>query len=135
MNSDERQCALEGCTETFKPYRKTQRYCSRTHAVQASNVRYRGYSTDAMSADSTNAISEAQDDDLIQALQQRGFRVDKPTPVEARVKLAPLKTTRYRLGVVSDPHLGSKFSQRTYLHEFFGVFTKEAVDKIGRAHV
>lgn len=83
-----------------------------------------------LGADPDVLVTEVEDEALIEALQERGFRVDKPVPVEKRVKLAPLKTKRFRLGVVSDTHLSSKFQQLTHLHDVFRVFEEEAVDAV-----
>lgn len=75
-------------------------------------------------------VSDVEDEALIDALQKRGFRVDKPVPAERRIKLAGLKTKKMRLGIVSDTHLGSKFQQLTHLHDIFRIFEEEGVEAI-----
>jgi predicted phosphodiesterase len=72
-------------------------------------------------------MDEAQ---MIEALQARGFSVVKEQKVEPRIKLANLKAKRFRIGVISDTHLGSMFHQRTYMNEFCDAFVREGCEAI-----
>lgn len=117
----ERVCAREGCSESFIPKRKNQLYHHSSCGQIVANRRRNGGRV---------APGAPSDEVLIKELQSRGFKVELPEPVRKVIKLAPLSTKTYRLGVVSDTHLGSKFQQITYLHEAYDRFHKEGVEVV-----
>lgn len=77
--------------------------------------------------DSAVELSESE---LIDRLQALGHRVSIDRPQEKRVKLAPKSVKHHRFGVVSDTHMGSKYQQLTYLHEFYDLCKKEKIDTV-----
>lgn len=65
---------------------------------------------------------KAKDLDLIRALEARGFRITKDPPTERAsasldLKIKPGGTVK--IGLVSDTHIGSRFSQTTALRDFY----------------
>lgn len=119
-------CARAGCGEKFEPRTANHIYhhpsCRRRVEAEAKRV--------GLAPRGAQGEPQLHDADMIRVLQERGYRVDKPLPVERRLRLAPMKTKRFRLGVISDTHLGSKFQQLTHLNSFFSVFEKESVDAV-----
>jgi DNA polymerase II small subunit/DNA polymerase delta subunit B len=66
------------------------------------------------------AIDEAEDRDLVTALEARGFMITKDQPrTERRVNLGGSKKTgRVRFGIASDTHLGHRHQQLTHWRDF-----------------
>lgn len=68
-------------------------------------------------------------EEMIQHLQERGYRIVREDPIQARKQPFVLKATKMasrwkggktlRFGVVSDTHLGSQKQQLTFLHNFY----------------
>lgn len=110
------------CGAEFKPDRKNQRYCGGACGARARNQR-----RSMAEHPSAQNLTEEQ---MIERLQEHGFTVYKGMKKEPRVRLANLKTQRYRLGVISDTHLGSLYSQRTHMNDFFETFKRESCDAI-----
>lgn len=113
----ERTCSLPACEKAFRPGRSSQKFCSTAHATKARN-------------DGRNSPDAMTEQDAIALLQGSGYRVSIDRPQEQRIKLAPKKTKHHRFGVVSDTHMGSKYQQLTYLHEFYDLCSKEGIDTV-----
>lgn len=65
------------------------------------------------------ALDEADDHDLVLALEQRGFTITKDMPTDRRVELSDRPSGKVRFGVVSDTHFGHRKQQLTYLRDFY----------------
>jgi predicted phosphodiesterase len=68
----------------------------------------------------------------IEGLQQEGFIVHKPRPSAgvAKLDLDAIRGDRYRVGIVSDTHFGSKFQQPTYLNQHLRYMKRKGVQAI-----
>lgn len=122
--TETRTCALDGCDEPVTGRSGVAKYCSRAHGQLASNRKRKG------AVDVKVEAKQPDEAAMIETLQSRGYSVLKESKVEPRVKLAHLKTKRYRLGVISDTHMGSMFHQRTYMQEFCDAFAAEGCEAI-----
>lgn len=65
------------------------------------------------------ALSEAEDRDLVLALEQRGFVVTKDQLTDRRVELSDQPSGSVKFGIVSDTHLGHRKQQLTHLRSFY----------------
>ena len=84
---------------------------------------------DALEAGERAPLSDAE---LIEELQHRGYISHKPQPAvkPAHFDLSRLQGERITLGVISDLHIGSKFSQPSLLVEHLRYFKTAKVDAI-----
>lgn len=78
------------------------------------------------------AVQDADDAQLLEELQKRGYLAHKPAPAVQPVEhdSERLRGSRVRLGVISDTHFGSKFQQPTYLVEHLRYMKQRKVDAI-----
>ncbi len=75
-------------------------------------------------------LTDAQ---LIEELQRRGyFAVKESVATDKRFLLEPshFEGNTYRIGVVSDTHLGSRFQQLTHLRSFYKLLAHKEIDKV-----
>lgn len=82
------------------------------------------------SAQQDNGIEEAE---ALKKLQREGYTVTKEqrrTDIERNVDLSPFRGDWYKVGLVSDMHLGSKYQQITHLHATYDHFQEEDVDVV-----
>lgn len=64
-------------------------------------------------------LDSYKDKDLIEHLENKGYVVTIDQPEHRQIKLQPNRGKKVRFGVVSDTHLGNKYQQITYLHDFY----------------
>jgi predicted phosphodiesterase len=79
--------------------------------------------------------AEVKDEDLVRIAEERGYVIHKPQPPEpvAELDTSRIRGDRYRLAVVSDTHLGSKYQQPTALRDFLAYARRQKVDAIVHA--
>ena len=120
-NIEGRTCALESCGVPFAPKRSTQRYCCREHGQIANNAK-RSYGVAL-----TTPPGEPTDAEVVRLAEQRGYIIHKPRPPRAPVEvdISRIRGKRVRLGIIGDPHFGSKFQQRTFLQQHARLMRKE----------
>ncbi len=77
-------------------------------------------------------VEQADDQELIEELQKRGWLAHKPEPAIKPVKFDKkrIEGKRVKLGVISDTHFGSKFQQPTLLKEHLNYMRTQEVDAI-----
>lgn len=119
------KCANPECTQEFEPAVHNQRYhepaCKSRHEVIKKRI------SNPVTHDDDVDLS---DEEIIQLAQGRGYHIFKERSIEPTVKLAPLKTDHYKLGVISDTHMGSVFFQKTFLHDAYRQFEDEGCEVI-----
>lgn len=88
------------------------------------------------------AIKPPTEQEMVEALQQAGYRIIKEDPVLARqqaVKFRSLGTQRWeggktlRFGAVSDTHIGSRHQQLTFLNTFYDRCVERGIDSVFHA--
>ncbi len=75
-------------------------------------------------------IEEAE---ALETLEREGYTVIKEqrkSDVERNVDLQPFKGDWYKVGLISDAHLGSKYQQITHLHTAYEYFEEQGVDTV-----
>lgn len=72
------------------------------------------------------------DKDLVRLAEQRGYIIHKPAPPREPVELdiGRIKGDRVRIGILSDPHFGSKWQQATYFREHAELMAREGCTAI-----
>lgn len=80
-------------------------------------------------ASETTSITDA---DVIKMAEQRGYIIHKPIPPVDPVELdiSRIQGKRVKIGIISDPHFGSKYQQRTYLREHARLMAAEGCSAI-----
>jgi predicted phosphodiesterase len=73
-----------------------------------------------------------RDDDLIRLAEERGYVIHKPMPPTEPIELdlSRVRGNRVKLGIISDPHFGSKYQQPTYLREHARLMKREGCTAI-----
>jgi hypothetical protein len=67
----------------------------------------------------TVGAADFDDQDLIFALESRGFTITRDTATERTLTLSDQPEGRVRFAICSDTHLGHRKQQLTYLHDFY----------------
>lgn len=88
-------------------------------------------------ADKPLSLSEVETQELIRQIQGRGYYIVKTPLQQSGLSFtADLKRwagQRYKFGVVSDTHLGSRYQQLTHLHTFYSLCKKRGIDTVFHA--
>lgn len=120
-----RTCDLPSCGREFTPKRKNQKYCQLAHAQKHSNERryHKAKPVDGI---------PLKDQELIRLAEERGWQIHKPKPPAKVHKLdvEAIRGDRYRVGIVSDTHFGSKFQQPTHLNQHLRYMKRRGVQAI-----
>jgi len=77
--------------------------------------------------------SEAVSDQaLVQLAEERGYRIHRPEPPgdEVKADIGRIRGDRFKIAIVSDTHLGSKYQQVSLLREFLNYAKKQRVQAI-----
>jgi predicted phosphodiesterase len=86
-----------------------------------------------MLEDDVKSLKKQEIQDLIQKIQAQGYFVTKgaqKSDYDFNLSLDPFKGDEYKIGIVSDTHLGSRFQQLTHLHTFYKMCQEEGIDTI-----
>lgn len=79
-------------------------------------------------------LSNLSNRELLDEIEGRGFFVSKVPPTVSgktfSVDVKKMAGNKYRFGVISCTHIGSKYQQLTHLHTFYNVCKKRGVDTI-----
>jgi predicted phosphodiesterase len=78
-------------------------------------------------------LREAKDVDLIRAAEERGYVIHRPQPAVRPIidlDIGRVKGERVRVAVISDTHFGSKYTQKTHLHNFLAYAKRRKVSAI-----
>jgi hypothetical protein len=102
-----------GCTGTFETTNFQKVFCSR-------RCKDAGKTSARLNPAMPVLVKEETDEQLIAALQSRGFTVSKERLPEVTrvIDTSGFKGKTAKIGVVSDTHLGSKWQQLTLLRRF-----------------
>lgn len=67
------------------------------------------------------------DADLVKLAEERGYIIHKPQPplIPVDIDISRIKGDRVRIGVLSDPHFGSKYQQATFFAEHARMMAQE----------
>ena len=68
--------------------------------------------------------------ELLEEASRRGFIHSQRELLVDRIYKFPAKLKPFKIGVVTDPHLGSQMQQITFLHETYKEFQKQKVDMV-----
>ena len=76
--------------------------------------------------------ADFKDADLVQMAEERGYIIHKPMPPIAPIELdlSRIRGKRVKLGIISDPHFGSKYQQVTYLRQHARLMKREGCSGI-----
>lgn len=82
-------------------------------------------------------LAQVETDELLKQIQGRGYYIAK-TPLQQsgltfKGDLKRWAGRKYKFGVVSDTHLGSRYQQLTHLHTFYKLCQKRGIDTIFHA--
>lgn len=81
-----------------------------------------------------NVLKDVKISDLLTEIQTRGFFVTKRPETESGISIdTDMKRWRgdkFKFGVVSDTHLGSRYQQLTSLHEFYRLCQRKKIDTV-----
>lgn len=78
-------------------------------------------------------IAQCNDDALIDQLQERGYFISKEAQMQDyhfTPNILPFKGDTYKIGVISDTHIGSRWQQMTHLHSFYKYCAEQNVRDI-----
>jgi predicted phosphodiesterase len=73
-----------------------------------------------------------KDDELIRLAEERGYVIHKPAPPIEPIELDlhRIRGHRVKLGIISDPHIGSKYQQVTYMRQHARFMAREGCTAI-----
>jgi len=75
-------------------------------------------------------ISNLDDDTLISQLQRHGYFITKDAQVQDyqfKPNVIPFKGDRYKIAIIGDTQLGSRYQQMTHLHTFYKYCSEQEV--------
>lgn len=72
-------------------------------------------------------LSKAKTNDLLEELSQRGYISTKRDLLVDRHYKFPRKLKKFKLGIISDTHIGSQWQQITLCREAYKIFQEQGV--------
>ena len=86
-----------------------------------------------MSAAKVPTLDDVKTDELLHEVQGRGYTVTKrqlTTGQTSKIDLSRWGGKKYRFGVVSDTHLGSRYQQLTALNQFYSILARRRIKDV-----